>query len=476
MGVPMPSRLVIGILGSAILLSACADSLDRSFTAPPDSLNADRVESPPPAAYLPGPEEVRGRLAEQVQSFSGYYLSGDTLVVQSVAELAPSPLGLIRASLGPNGRRVPFGRVRAEIVRHRWRSLADWQQRLLEYLHAVEGAHSIGIRNRTNTIVVDVSDSAAGEAVEALAVDLGIPLDAVEIGLVPSSRPTGPSAYASSTPSTSLALNDYIRPLVGGLVATRSWDGPGKGCTIGFLAARNGSEGFVTSSHCTNTDQTIGDGIGANFYEPEPSSAYYVGEVTVDPNFRFCSGFRWCRYSDAAFVKIDRSYTTLSRGYIARPVTIHSNEILSTDPTFEITGDGYGPSEGERVYMVGVATGLSSGFVDRSCVRLLLKARVDLNCQFAADYESADGDSGGPVFRWPDVNRSEIELLGIHRSNTREDGYVHWQPYHLSYGSHFYLIEWDLGDLAVTPTSAPPGGGTPPAGCIDPNTGDPIPC
>jgi len=59
--------------------------------------------------------------------------------------------------------------------------------------------------------------------------------------------------------------------------------------------------------------------------------------------------------------------------------------IDGADPDFEIVEEGYGPSEGERVYMVGANSGLTSGVVQQSCVDFTVGFLAELRCQFAAD-------------------------------------------------------------------------------------------
>ncbi len=70
------------------------------------------------------------------------------------------------------------------------------------------------------------------------------------------------------------------------------------------------------------------------------------------------------------------------------------------------------PNIGWRVYKSGISTGLTSGIVQGKVDEIAHPTFGKLYDQYYADYESAEGDSGSPVFTY-NMFGDRI-LVGIH--------------------------------------------------------------
>ena len=70
---------------------------------------------------------------------------------------------------------------------------------------------------------------------------------------------------------------------------------------------------------------------------------------------------------------------------------------------------------GAVVYKVGKATGLTSGIITGVCVGIpVLPGPIKFLCQTTANYLSAPGDDGAPVFQITNGALSLVKLVGIH--------------------------------------------------------------
>ncbi len=209
-------------------------------------------------------------------------------------------------------------------------------------------------------------------------------------------------AAAPVTPMSS--LNDFHRPLVGGLQINLNIGN----CTLGFNAVRKGVSGFITNSHCTNTQGGI---EGTVYYQPDQSSAANrIGVEAVDPVYfkgGICPPNRRCRYSDTAFAKRDNGVSA-SLGFIAKS---------DPSPSTGWNGDLYRITAksdaivGQFVEKVGRTMGRSGANVDATCRNFVVNttANVFLLCQTTAQLFPLGGDSGSPVFT---PNGSDVTVRG----------------------------------------------------------------
>lgn len=187
--------------------------------------------------------------------------------------------------------------------------------------------------------------------------------------------------------------------------------------TLGFCATKNGNEGFVIAGHA-------GDKIDESF----SYNSWIIGEV-LTTTFTKSSA-----YADAAFLEktSDADTTYDIGGYACRTLA----ESVSDYPV------------GMVIYKYGISTGTTSGKILSNYCTTTIDMNDDdvvdmtLTNQTKADYESADGDSGCPVYTIGSMynGRMTCKLLGIH-SGSVSTGKVF---------SKYYLIEQELGITAIT--------------------------
>src|SRR5207247_10221848 len=87
--------------------------------------------------------------------------------------------------------------------------------------------------------------------------------------------------------------------------------------TFGLVVNLKGQRGFLTNSHCTNTQGGIEATPG---FQTKNNNADLIGTETVDPPYfteasnSECPGDQKCRYSDSAFYAIPNVTVTAKRG------------------------------------------------------------------------------------------------------------------------------------------------------------------
>jgi len=286
-----------------------------------------------------------------------------------------------------------------------FRQLKEWHDRMSPRVLAVPGAVLTDIDDQHNRLTVAVERMELSSTVEAELAATSVPREAVDIVEEPSAM-------------TEQSLQNYHRPVIGGIQIEANLF-PNQPCTMGFNALRQGSAGLVTNSHCTNVQGGV---EGTIFYQEDGSAAanraatemldpcYFPANGCPAPAFSGCPNGRFCRYSDSAFALLSTSYT---RGEIARPVF---NDILwNGRDVFFITEKGNLAVVGTGVQKVGRTTGWTQGRVSRVCATLNQPGNITMLCNNQADYASAGGDSGSPVFGIRQQGTVwTVALLGIH--------------------------------------------------------------
>jgi hypothetical protein len=247
-----------------------------------------------------------------------------------------------------------------------------------------------------NRLRIGVENLGMEPVVEEYLAQLGIPREAVVI------EQTDPIVMLTS-------LRDRHRPLVGGLQINFS----GFLCTIGFNAVRQGVNGFVTCSHCTD----IQGGVEGTVYHQHLASGTTnrVGLEIADPTYFTgspCPSGRRCRRSDSAFVQVPHPSgpsVTQSLGFVARPNS--GSFAWNGTNTFRITAEA-DPLVGQTIIKVGRTTGRSSGPVTSTCVNVGVSGtNITQLCQSFATTTVAGGDSGSPVIRI--TSGTDVQLKGI---------------------------------------------------------------
>jgi len=182
------------------------------------------------------------------------------------------------------------------------------------------------------------------------------------------------------------ARDGYWRPIIGGIQEQTIRDGVTYSATLGFAAvSSSGVEGYVISGHHGRT-------VGQDIYQPNTNSElYHAGQV-----WRVGG-----TYADASWVPYSNVEAT---------IYIDDNDI--TGPIESFTD----PVVGWYVYKSGIATGRTSGTVQGEVDEIGHPVFGTLYDQWYADYTSAGGDSGSPVYH---INSNlQRELVGIHWGST----------------------------------------------------------
>ena len=185
-------------------------------------------------------------------------------------------------------------------------------------------------------------------------------------------------------------------------------------CSLGFPAFRNGVRGFVTASHCSDSQGSVD---GTTYYQPlDQVEGDFIGTEIADPAYvrggANCPRGRKCRRSDANFSR-SQGQRAVTIGQIARTTGIGSLEIDSSNPTFTITGEGVAADKA-TVDKVGRTTGWTRGTVSGTCVNTGVSgSTIVLLCQTCVTGSGVivqGGDSGSPVFA--SAGGNNVTLLG----------------------------------------------------------------
>lgn len=349
------------------------------------------------------PDESLAEVAKQFPEFGGLFFNEDgTLQVYMVGRSEPLDGALMEVLKNVISTEILGGEslseTGVEIIegKYTFTQLKEWHDLMAGSVLTKAGVVFTDIDDRSNRLRIGVENlKRAKGGLEADLTALGIPLEAVEIT---KTEPVVPE------------LRDRNRPLRGGFQINFV----GFVCTLGFVADRGGVRGFVTNSHCTETQ---GGNQGTDYHQPSSSgTTNRVGEESADPSYftgGACPSGRRCRYSDSAFVRVPHPSgpsTTSTRGSIARPPS--GSTSWNGIDTYTITSES-NPVVGQSVTKVGRTTGRTSGSVQQTCVNFNVSGTtITQLCQSQASYSSSGGDSGSPVFRI--TSGFNVALVGIH--------------------------------------------------------------
>jgi hypothetical protein len=363
-------------------------------------------------AALPGPaqtDEIEtsddrfAEVARQVPGFGGMFFDQDgTLQVYMLGQKEPVNEAMtaflddvITREVG-RGERLSGRGVEILEGQYDFLALHRWQQQMSPAVLTLPGVVFTDIDETTNRLRIGITDSPGmTEAVGEYLSKLGVPREAVLI---------------SETKEVWPELRNRRRPLRGGLQINFG----GFLCTLGFVASRQGITGFVTNSHCTNTQ----GGVEGTVYHQSSASGTTnrIGQEVADPTYftgGSCPAGRRCRFSDSSFARVPHPSgpsVTTALGTIARP-PVGSFTWNGVD-TFTITAEA-APVVGQSVTKVGRTTGRTSGTVQQTCANFnVAGSNITQLCQSRASFASAGGDSGSPVFRITAL--PNVTLVGIH--------------------------------------------------------------
>lgn len=327
-------------------------------------------------------EHQMARFAAQNPGFAG--ISFDAQGRASVLVTDPErPSAGVRHLLrvAPGARLTP--------ARYDFQELAAFKQRARGLLDA-EGVVYVDLDEAGNRIRIGVD---RGDAfltrldVEGRLALHELPADAVELVEVEPIKPL-------------ITVRERFRPVPAGVQIYFS----GFVCTAGANVFRNGVFGFITNSHCTNTQGGV---ESTRYYQHQPSGGAVATEIADPPYFTGspCPSGRRCRFSDSSFARYDSS-SLGQLGRIARTTSRSSSSpgsltVSTTNPRFIINAETPFPSGGEQLNKVGRTSGWTFGTVVATCVDTNVGGtNITQLCQDHVQGYSAGGDSGSPVFRW----------------------------------------------------------------------------
>lgn len=301
---------------------------------------------------------------------------------------------------------------------YRFNELLESKRILDNIVFNVDGVLYTDADESLNQVVVAVTTLAAADIIKSIVLEQSI-------------NPEMVTVVVREPITMSARLDDYVRPLKGGVRITST-----KGCTLGFLAYRQGKQVFITNSHCTNvpggTESTV-------FAQPNATYWFYeVGTEIVDPQFSSlfgCPSGQLCRRSDSAVVEITNGSTAWS--YLHATTGIGS---LTINGEYHIAEEEHGPTSGELVRKIGSTTGHTIGEIIATCVTIYAQNinRTFLCQEVVRGGAIGPGDSGSPVFSGGPSGSTAI-LYGILWGGG-SDGFVF---------SNMGQVESDLGSLTT---------------------------
>lgn len=336
----------------------------------------ERAPSGTPYATRPGTlDEALLRVNATVPGFAGmYYDETGRLVVRVVqAEAAPAARRAIATVFGPEA--LPAEGWVAEPATYTFAQLKALQERITPEILAQPGAVLTDVDERANRVAIGIEDARARPVMEKLLRGLAVMREAIDIVEVGPIRPSH--------------VQGAWRPLTGGLQI----ETPGSYCTLGFSAVQAGQLGFVTNSHCTQTQGGVESTIAS-----QPVYPNTVGTEVTDPGYSTggsCPAGRLCRNSDSAFFLAHTSVNPL----VARTPAPFD---LNISQWLEVPSKVLYPSQGQVVHKTGRTSGTSSGTIQWACATVNGGGVPHTYfCNYIATSTQqigAPGDSGSPVY------------------------------------------------------------------------------
>ena len=355
------------MVGIAVILSGCV-----AFQSGMDN---QTVQSNQPLTL----DEKYAKIAQSVPSFGGMFFDSDqnlNIYLTDQMQIA-SAQAEIASVLGIS---IPQANVRVLKGEYNFLQLKGWHERTINVFD-IPNVVFTDIDETQNRLQIGIDNLEAAGVIQQELSKLRIPASAVEI--------------IETAPIVPLAtLQNNVRPLQGGLQINF----PGFLCTYGFNAVRAGKQGFVTNSHCTNTQGGV---ESTPYWQPLQSvDPVSIGTEIADPNYfssGACPAGKICRYSDSSFAE-HTAAATADMGLIERTQRTGS---LTIAGSFRIVNEATSNAiVGETLNKVGRTTGWSQGKVTNSCVNTGVSGtNIVQLCQDFVKAKVNSGDSGSPVFK-----------------------------------------------------------------------------
>lgn len=391
-------------IAGMLMLSACGDTQEASTAGGEEARLAQTAAALQAVSSASTADEALLALERSLPSLGGFYLdeTGGARVLltprASAAERANAvAIGNALASQRASRHKDAAARRPAVIeeARFRFSELVGMRDRSVEVLN-VPGAQTLDADERRNRVTVGVVSEEAARRVREWWTRRGLPAEGLEVSV---EQPV----------QEMRTLDDEVRPVPGGYKITND---NGNSCTIGYSVRHNdrgGELGFITNSHCTNTQ-----GGTENTEFDQPQSAFLdpndIGIERMDPHYIStlpgCPSGRVCRHSDSAYASFkSASWARLGRiaepvAYCANPAT-HCTLTVNTAVEIPVGAMSGGPLAGLDYEKVGQTTGWTFGPVTQTCVTVnKSNSSRTLLCQYFVDAGVDFGDSGSPVFGW----------------------------------------------------------------------------
>lgn len=365
--------LQAAMAGAALWLAGCGENPER---VEPRS-GAVSLQAAPPAGS-PRPRTLDDALLEvaaAVPSFGGmYYDEQGRLVVRLMdASAAPAAERAIAAVFGQE--KLPAEGLLTEPATRTFAQLKALHEQVTPAVLSVAGTVLTDVDERTNRVAIGIERAEVRPLVEAVLERLAVVREAIDIIEMGPILPT--------------SVQGGWRPVTGGL----QLETPGKYCTLGFSALQGNTLGFVSNSHCTQTQ-------GGVESTPAYQAVYpnLAGTELTDPGYisgGSCPAGRICRYSDSAFFRADTSLNPL---VASTPGAFN----LSISAWLEVPGKVLYPSQGQLVHKTGRTSGTTSGSIQWACATVNSGGTPHTYfCNYIATntmQNGAGGDSGSPVY------------------------------------------------------------------------------
>ncbi|MDA1280346.1 MAG: hypothetical protein O3B95_09980 [Chloroflexi bacterium] len=331
-------------------------------------------------------DDLLVEVAAIVPGFGGFYRDPGDKNVTVILLDDPSKLSRARdAMVAVFGESIlRSGSVRADHADYDLRALKQWYDDVVSGLRQeFDVVNERSIDESNNQIKIGISDLAQTESIIQYFLEHGVPRSAVNVIYA------GPLVFDAD-------LGDKQRPVKGGLEIESTT--ATIGCTLGFLTKRDGTPGFVTNSHCTNTEDGD-DSSPNNKFSQDDGSTDLIGTEQEDNALYTggsCAGGDSCRDSDGAFISLNAGMT-YGLGYIAKTTGLGSTTIASSPNEWRITSEGV-PGANDDVERVGYINGWDTGTVSDTCVSVGEASRTILCATKVSNFGGGSGDSGAPVF------------------------------------------------------------------------------
>ena len=394
------------------------------------------LEAPPPSQVPENLDQRFSNVAERIEAFAGIFVQDGKLILALTKVDEDTVRDAQRALIGEFGKSLPETTgLEHRLVDYSFNQLHAYRKRARN-LFATGDISSIDTDEVRNRVSIGLPDMSRADEVKAEIEALNIPLDAVHLF---ERKPFNVNNHVllprlQGTVSSLTAGVEVGIPLPNNMVGA---------CSLGFLAERSGTRGFVTNTHCTRTNGATG--VVFN----QPASGNMVGTETIDPPVftgGSCPGGESCRFSDAAFISL---LPTANGRFGAMAKSVH---VFPYTGSYTLTSKG--PAFcGQTVHTVGRSSGESWGEVDESCCDLQADWStvantpnvVTLLCQDIYDNDKVtNGDSGAPVIVRDGYY--DAKLVGVHWGSLDDTGAY----------SPISNIESELGSLWLTPHNIKP--------------------